>query len=380
MDNSRTNSIVLATIIMIFFAFIGMYLGYQIASGIFVPVMFAALFAVVFYPLFQHLLKRTKSEAISSLLCCLTLIISVIAVISLVVYLAVGQVVSITKVFFTESFDIQNIEIFTDQAQLEALVDQTIASVDNLLQQVPFIDTTFAYEVIVDALKNIPPLLQGLSSYILSIIRVGFDSAARGILDLVIFFISFYYLLIDGKRFVQYSYRLLPINALHERQISKRFSNLCYAWIVVNLMLAFIQGTLAAIGFAIIGVPSPLIWGIVTMLASFIPFVGSAIIWGIIALIYLILGQWGSALFIVIWGGLFISSSDNILRPFLLKEGIKIHPLIVFLSVLGGFFAFNVPGLVIGPLIMVFISTLLYIYELEFGSMLQSFHASGRKK
>lgn len=380
MQNTRSNSTMLATIIMLFFGALGLYLSYLVAKGIFVPVMFAALFAVVFYPLYQHLLKRNKSEALSSLLCCLILVAVVMAVISLVVYLAVGEVVNVTRVFFTESFDYQSIEIFTDQAQLEALLEQTTTSIDAILENVPLIDASSISDIIVETLKNIPPLLQNLSSYILGLLRVGFDSAARLILDFVIFFISFFYLLIDGKRFVKYSYRMLPINALHERQISKRFSTLCYAWIVVNLMLAFIQGTLAAIGFAFIGVPSPLIWGIVTMLASFIPFVGGALVWGIIALIYLILGEWWSALMIVLWGSIMVSSSDNILRPFLLKEGIKIHPLIVFLAVLGGFFAFNVPGLVIGPLVMVFVATLLYIYELEFGAVLESFHQTGRKK
>ncbi|MDZ4217277.1 MAG: AI-2E family transporter, partial [Candidatus Gracilibacteria bacterium] len=195
-----------------------------------------------------------------------------------------------------------------------------------------------------------------------------------GLVGLLIFFISFFFLLMDGNRFKKYAFKLLPINALHERQISKRFSSLCYAWIVVSLLLAFIQGSMSAIGFAIISVPSPLIWGIVSMLTAFIPFVGAGIIWGSIAIIYLIIGEWGSALFIVIWGSLLVSSVDNLLRPFLLKQGVKIHPLILFLAVLGGFFAFGVSGLIIGPLVIVFISTLLYIYELEFGEVLLDFH------
>lgn len=145
------------------------------------------------------------------------------------------------------------------------------------------------------------------------------------------------------------------------------------------MLLAVLQGAFAAIGFAIIGVPSPFIWGIITLFASFIPFIGSAIIWVSIGVIYLILGQYGSSIFILIWGATLISSSDNILRPFLLKEGIKIHPLILFVAVLGGFYAFNVAGLIIGPLIIVFLSTLLYIYQLEFDDILNHFHNRPKK-
>lgn len=366
-----------AGIILLTFGLLGMYLGYLVMKGVFIPVLFAALFAVVSQPMYRWFLKKTNNKTISSLLSCLALILLVAAIIAFVIYLAVGEVVSVTKVF-TQSIDYQSIEFLFDQKQLELFVNDTIKGVDTLLDKVPLIDTTSVEQIVTEILKNIPPLLQDLSSSIISLVKVGFDQAAKWILSLIIFFISFFFLLIDGGKFVTYTFNMLPINALHERQITKRFTNLCYAWIVVNLALAFIQGSLAAIGFAIIGVPSPLIWGIVTMFAAFIPFVGSGIIWGAIALVYLILGQFYAALFLFVWGALLISSSDNLLRPFFLKEGIKIHPLIVFLAVFGGFFAFGIPGLVIGPIIMVFLSTLLYIYQLEFGEVLQEFH--GKKK
>lgn len=371
------NPALLGGIILLIFGLIALYLGYLVLQGVYIPLIFAALLAVVFYPLYNWFYKKTKSKILSSFLCCLVLITLVVAAVSFVVYLAVGEVVSITKVF-TQSLDLQNLTFLTDQRQLEILVDDTVTSIDNILEIIPFFDASSLASVIVEALKSIPPLLQELSSYLISVLKIGFDSAARMLIHLIVFFISFFFLLIDGKNFAEYTFKLLPINALHERQISKRFSNLCYAWIIVNLLLAFIQGSLAAIGFAIIGVPSPLVWGIVVMLASFIPFIGSAVVWGVIGVIYLILGQYGDATFIILWGLIMISSSDNLLRPFLLKEGIKIHPLIVFLAVLGGFFAFSVPGLIIGPIIMVFISTLLYIYQLEFGTLLHSFHRKQR--
>jgi predicted PurR-regulated permease PerM len=353
------------------------YWGYIILQGIFVPLLFAMIFAVVFYPIYLWFLKKTKSRLLSSLLCCFVLVLMVMALISFAVYLAVGEVVNITNIF-TDSFDFNNLNFLTDQAQLESLVNDTIANINRIMERIPFIDTSLS-EILGEILKNIPTALQSVSSSLISFVKIGFDSAAKWIVQLIIFFISFFFLLIDGKSFVEYTFKLLPINALHERQIMKRFSNLCYSWIVVSLLVAFIQGSLAALGFAIIGVPSALIWGIITMFASFVPFIGGSIIWATIGIIYIILGYYWSALFIVIWGFTMISSSDNILRPFLLKEGVKIHPLILFLAVLGGFFAFNVPGLIIGPLIIVFISTLLYIYQLEFEQELNEFHFVERK-
>lgn len=379
MNANPKNNSTFAAIILLIFGLVAIYWGYMVVEGIFVPLLFAMILAVVFYPLYQWLFLKTKRQYLSSLLCCLILIIAVLGLIFFAVYIAVGEVVSLTNLF-TTSIDLQSLAFLTDQSQLEIFVNETISRVNTLLSEVPFIDVSSLNSIFADVLGKIPALLQDVSSYLISFIKIGIDKATQGVLALVVFFISFFFLLIDGKHFVEYTFRLLPINALHERQIMKRFSNLCYAWIVVSLLIAFLQGTFAAIGFTIIGVPSPLIWGIITMFASFIPFVGGALIWLTMGVIYLILGQYGSGIFILIWGLTLISSSDNIIRPFLLKEGVKIHPLILFIAVLGGFYAFNVAGLIIGPLIIVFISTLLYIYQLEFEEILNQYHSRERKR
>jgi|CXWL01.1.fsa_nt_gi predicted PurR-regulated permease PerM len=377
MNNTTQNSSTFAAIVLLLFGLLALYWGYMVVQGIFVPLLFAMIFAVIFYPMYEKLLKKTNRPIVSSLLVCLVLILLTLALASFAVYLAVGEVVSLTKLL-TNSFDFQSLSFLTDQEQLKIFVDQTTLRINALVEDIPFIDASVS-NIFGKVLESIPPLIQQFSSTIISAVKIGLDSATTALVNLFIFFICFFFLLIDGKNFVTYTFKLLPINALHERQITKRFSNLCYSWIVVNMLLAVLQGAFAAIGFAIIGVPSPFIWGIITLFASFIPFIGSAIIWVSIGVIYLILGQYGSSIFILIWGATLISSSDNILRPFLLKEGIKIHPLILFVAVLGGFYAFNVAGLIIGPLIIVFLSTLLYIYQLEFDDILNHFHNRPKK-
>ncbi|GEM_PF-3440900 len=363
-------------IIFFFFAVFAFVLGYTVIEGVFVPMLFAAIFSVVFSPAYHWLLRKTKSKGLSSLLTCFFLLFLVLALISFAIYLAIGEVVSITKLF-TDNFELQRLDFLTDQQQFTNLVNQTVASLNEMVKNIPYINTSLS-EIVVKVLENIPPLVQQISAYTIGFIKLTFSGAADWIVQLVVFFIAFFYLLIDGNDFTNYAFRLLPINALHERQISKRFSNLCYSWIVVSLLIAFIQGSLATIGFAIIGVPSPFIWGVITMFASFIPFIGAAIIWVTMGIIYIILGKYGAGIFILVWGAIMISTSDNILRPFLLKDSVKIHPLILFLAVTGGFYAFKVPGLIIGPLVVVFISTLLYIYELEFQQTLDEFHNPSR--
>jgi predicted PurR-regulated permease PerM len=206
------NTATFAGIILLIFALLAIYWGYIVLQGVFVPLLFAMIIAVVFYPGYLWLLNKTKSPILSSLLTCLALVLIVLAVISFAVYLAVGEVVSITKVF-TQTLDIQNIDFFTDQKQLELLVNETITNVNQIFERIPFIDTTLS-EIITELLKNIPTALQSVSAYLLSFLKIGFDSATKWIVQLIIFFISLFFLLIDGKSFVEYTFRLLPINAL----------------------------------------------------------------------------------------------------------------------------------------------------------------------
>lgn len=215
MNSKTSHSGIFAGVILLIFSLLALYWGYVVLKGVFVPLLFAMIFAVVFYPAYLWVLKKTKSAILSSLLCCFVLVLLVLALISFAVYLAVGEVVSITKVF-TQTLDLQNIDFLTDQRQLELLVNETISNVNRIVEDIPFIDTSLS-EIITELLKNIPTALQSVSSYLISFIKIGFDSAAKWIVQLIIFFISFFFLLIDGKTFVEHTFKLLPINALHER-------------------------------------------------------------------------------------------------------------------------------------------------------------------
>ncbi|MDZ4216938.1 MAG: AI-2E family transporter, partial [Candidatus Gracilibacteria bacterium] len=170
---SEKKSHLFAGIILLIFSLIALYLGYLVFSGVFIPLLLAILFAVVFYPVYNWLLQKTKSEIWSSLLTSLMLIAIIAAFVSFVIYLAVGEVVNIARLF-TRSIDIQSMTFLTDQEQLEGLVQETIHSLDTFVQQIPFVDTSIT-AVLGQLLENIPPLIQEISSYIISIIRVGFD-------------------------------------------------------------------------------------------------------------------------------------------------------------------------------------------------------------
>ena len=101
---------------------------------------------------------------------------------------------------------------------------------------------------------------------------------------------------------------------------------------------------------------------------SLVPVVGAAIIWVPAALLLLAQGNIGSGAFLLIWGVAVISGADNVIRMFVIKGPARLHPLLIFFSVLGGIKLSGLLGVVYGPLALAMVQTLLEIFRTEFMS------------
>ena len=104
--------------------------------------------------------------------------------------------------------------------------------------------------------------------------------------------------------------------------------------------------------FWALGLPSPLLWGVVMFFLSMIPMAGAFLVW-VPAAIYLALtGAYVKAGVLVVWGVIVIGSIDNILSPRLVGRRASLHELLIFFAVLGGLQVFGVLGLVLGPVVV----------------------------
>ena len=117
------------------------------------------------------------------------------------------------------------------------------------------------------------------------------------------------------------------------------------------LAISVIQGTLGFLIFLVLGLPSPLLWGVVMLLMSMIPMAGAFVVWVPASLYLLLTGSYIKALLLAGWGVLVIGSIDNFLSPRLVGRRARLHELLIFFSVLGGLQVFGVLGLVLGPVL-----------------------------
>ena len=122
-------------------------------------------------------------------------------------------------------------------------------------------------------------------------------------------------------------------------------------------LVALYQSISAFVIFSIFHINGSLLFAVMVFFCSFIPMFGCAIVWFPLGLMLFPTKGAVIAIVFMILCAVFVSFLDNFIRPFLLKERIKIHPLLIFFSILGGikFFGFN--GVILGPMTVILFFT-----------------------
>jgi predicted PurR-regulated permease PerM len=190
-------------------------------------------------------------------------------------------------------------------------------------------------------------------------------SLALGIMgSLVGFFMMLFllfFLLRDGRVMLKRLVGFIPMEPRPRGQLIAYLGDVTRAVVFGSVATALIQGTFAGIGFELVGLPSPVVFGVLATLAAFLP-VGSAIVL-IPAVLYLMFeGRWGAAIFLGVWSA-GVGLMDNFLRPYLTAKQAEVSTLAVFVGAIGGASAFGILGLVIGPVLLGFIAALLQFAE-----------------
>lgn len=164
----------------------------------------------------------------------------------------------------------------------------------------------------------------------------------------LIFYLIFYFL--RDRRAALLALRSFSPLSHHEMdRLFVRVADTIYATIYGTLAVACAQGLLGGLMFWALGLPAPLLWGVVMGLLAVVPVLGAFVVWIPAALFLGLEGSWGKALILTVWGTMIVGTIDNLLHPFLVGKRLKMHTLLAFISVVGGLMLFGTAGLVIGP-------------------------------
>jgi predicted PurR-regulated permease PerM len=188
---------------------------------------------------------------------------------------------------------------------------------------------------------------------------LGAVSGALGVLArfgfrLAMMLIAFFFLLRDGRRLVDWLADATPLPPERLRQLMREFRTTARSVLGANFVTGAVQATIATIGFFIAGAPSPIFFGLLTLISSLIPSVGTALVTLPVAGLVLLLGHPWKALFLALWALLVVGLIDNLLRPILIRGGVQLHGALIFFSLIGALSAFGAVGIFLGPLALVF--------------------------
>ena len=178
--------------------------------------------------------------------------------------------------------------------------------------------------------------------------------------------VSIYFFLLDGPNIMRTIMRLSPLDDQYEQELVREFDEISRAVVLATLLSAVAQGMLAALGYWLAGLPSVFLLMLLTMVMALVPFVGATVVWVPACLwLYVSEERTGAAVGLAIYCVVVVSSADNFIKPWVLQGRSKLHPLLALLSVLGGVQALGPLGILVGPMIVVFLQTLLNILHRE---------------
>ena len=294
--------------------------------------LWASVLAVVFYPMHRRIRSRLHGASSAAAVSTLLVIVLILLPVTFITIAVVR-------------------ELSGAATQLEAtpqfLSDSSPAMrwVFEHLDRYVHVDKAAAKEFISSRLQTWGALLASST-----LVLVGGVVGAVVQMGLVVF--TMFYLFRDGDRLRLAMYEMLPLERVQTSEITQRTSDVISATLYGVLVIAMIQGTLGTLIFWTLGLPSPLLWGVVMFFLSMIPMAGSFLVWGPAALYLGLTGALVKAVVLVAWGVLVIGTIDNFLSPRLVGKRASLHELLIFFAVLGGLQLFGVLGLVLGPVVV----------------------------
>ena len=312
----------------------------------FFPIFWAGIIAGIFRPLYLRIDRRLKRPNLTTAV--------VLVLIALILLLPSGVVGTL---------------VFNETAQLYERVDKGETGrepFEKKFEQIINAITDHPYAHLLEINK---PLLiakagevaRGVTNFILSHLTALTQNTLGLLVQFSIMLYTLFFFLRDGENFVRMAIRVCPLGAGREYFLLERFIVTARSTLKVTLLIGGLQGLLGGIVFFITGVEGAAIWGLLMIVLAILPVVGCSIIWIPVGLVMLALGRLWEGILILSFGVLVISSVDNLLRPVLIGKDVAMHPLLIFLSTLGGIILFGFSGFVIGPIIT---SMLLAVWEM----------------
>lgn len=169
------------------------------------------------------------------------------------------------------------------------------------------------------------------------------------LIGLVITLISIYLSIINKRKISFLVKKYNFIQPEHHQIFIKTISDVTKSVMMASIVSGIGQAIVMGIASIWVSPENIILIAVFTFLLSFVPVIGTAPITGTL-IIYHWMNHNSGLLLIMGISLLFLFLIDNILKPILIGNKTQIHPLIAFLSAIGGLSLFGFYGLFLGPI------------------------------
>lgn len=304
----------------------GVFLCLLIAWPFLGAITWGVALAVLFSPLHVRIEAKLKHPNLAAVLS-----VGIVAI-----------VVIVPAAFVVES-------LVTEAASGALSIQERIASgeLQKLLDTYPTVAPLGAW---IDREFDLPSMMATIATWLSNI---GATIVKGSFLQVAEVFLTFYLLFYFLRDRVAANTGLkawLPLAPEEVDLLFRRVVGTVHATVYGTLAVAAVQGVLGGLMFWALGLPTPLLWGLVMGLLSIVPVLGAFIVWIPAAVLLMLDGSWARALILVVWGAIVVGGIDNVLRPIFVGNRLQLHTIPAFLSIIGGLFLFGAPGFILGPL------------------------------
>lgn len=225
------------------------------------------------------------------------------------------------------------------------------------------LESTYAF---INLNERISQAATSVANYISMVLFGLIQSIGQRAVEFTIMYFLLYYLFInEGTDVANKLYDVIPFNKHNRDELSEEFSNVVKITVISSIIMALIQGGILAISFYLLHIQGPLLWGSMAAIFSFVPVIGAAAIWLPASIIQFLQHEYVAGIGILI-SGIFISTMDNFIRPYIQKKIGSLHPLISLIGIIVGINLFGPLGLVAGPLLLMYFILIVRMFYEEY--------------
>jgi predicted PurR-regulated permease PerM len=318
-----------------------LYLVFRIYEPFLSALGWAAILVIFFYPMHRWLAKRFSESRAA--------VLSTLAVTILLIVPAIF----VTTLFVREALAIS-------RGVQHSIVEQHAPAIARswywIAHHVPGLDPN------ADVFDMLEQGIEKQAGYLAQRLGTVLANIAAFIFDLFVMIFAMFYFFRDAGQIIRGVRSILPFDAEHRDTMITQARDLISASVTTSLIIAAIQGALGGMGFAIVGLPTPIFWGVAMAFFSLVPVVGSGLIFVPASLWLAFSGHWGRAILLLLICAVVSTVVDNVVRPLLLGGRSELSGLVIFISVVGGVGLFGMLGLVLGPILVATAAGVMNVY------------------